>query len=211
MKKENVLEISRSLIKIMFGNVLLALAYAKWMVPHNIINGGVTSLSLVLQKVTQLPLPVLTNSLTVLLLIICGIFLGKASFMKSIVSSLSYMFFFTLFYSLPFSLSIALPIDFLLACFVIAFGYYCCLSEGSSTVGVDVIALVLYKKNPKRNLAKMIRHLNVLVLILGFVTYGWQAVAIGLIFSVVYAWFLEKFLALGEAWSFKAAKMIKND
>ena len=48
------------------------------------------------------------------------------------------------------------PIDFLLACLLISFGYYCCLAEGSSTVGVDVIALVLYQKNPQRNLAKII-------------------------------------------------------
>lgn len=59
------------------------------------------------------------------------------------------------------------PIDFLLACLLISFGYYCCLSEGSSTVGVDVIALVLYQKNPQRNLAKIIRHLNLSVLVLG--------------------------------------------
>lgn len=204
MEKKQAIKLLQSLFKIMLGNLVLAIAYAKWMVPNQIINGGVTSLSLVLQKVTHLPLPWLTNGLTICLLVICGIFLGKASFMKSIVSSLSYMFFFTLFYSLPFSLSTILPIDFLLACIVIAFGYYCCLSEGSSTVGVDVIALVLYKKNPKRNLAKMIRHFNVAVLVLGFFTYGILSVVIGLLFSVVYAWFLEKFLDFDEARKGKA-------
>lgn len=210
MKKQPSIYLMQSLLKIIFGNLLLAIAYAKWMVPHHIINGGVTSLALVLQKITSLPLPWLTNSLTIFLLLLCGIFLGKGSLMKSIVSSLSYMFFFTMFYSLPFSLSIALPIDFLLACFVIALGYYCCLSEGSSTVGVDVIALVLHKKNPKRNLAKMIRHLNVSVLILGFFTYGILSVAIGLVFSVIYVWFLEKFLALHEEKQRKILKMVKN-
>lgn len=202
--------ISRSLAKMIFGNLLLALAYSKWMVPHGIINGGVTSLSLVLQKITNIPLPWLSNGLTIALLIICGLFLGKASFMKSIVSSLSYMFFFTLFYGMAFELTIAFPIDFLLACLLIAFGYYCCLSEGSSTVGVDVIALVLYQKNPKRNLAKMIRHLNVSVLILGFFTYGLFSVAVGLVFSVVYAWFLGKFLALEEKKQQKQLETAEN-
>lgn len=208
MKKNQYLTMIQPLVKIIFGNILLAIAYAKWMVPNNIINGGVTSLSLVLQKLTHLPLPWLTNSLTISLLIICGLFLGKGSFMKSIVSSLSYMFFFTLFYSLPFSLSTLLPIDFLLACIVIAMGYYCCLSEGSSTVGVDVLALVLYQRNPKRNLAKMIRHFNVAVLVLGFFTYGLLSVVIGLVFSVVYAWFLEKFLALGETRKHKRLEIV---
>ena len=83
------------------------------------------------------------------------------------------------------------PIDFLLACLY----YYCCLSEGSSTVGVGVIALVLYQKNPQRNLAKIIRHLNLSVLVLGLLTYGVFAVLTGFLFSISYAWFLEKWLA----------------
>lgn len=94
MQSKKYQVIGQSLLKIIFGNFLLALAYSKWMVPHGIINGGVTSLALVLQKMTTIPLPWLTNGLTISLLILCGIFLGKASFMKSIVSSLSYMFFF---------------------------------------------------------------------------------------------------------------------
>ena len=179
-----------SILKIMVGNLLLVIAYAKWMVTHAIINGGVTSFSLVLQKITRLPLPYLTNGLTVLLLIICWLFLGKASLMKSLVSSLSYMFFFTLFYEWPFQLTIWLPLDFLLACVVIAFGYYCCLSEGASTVGVDVIALVLHQKNPKRSIAKMIRNLNFSVLAFGFFTYGWLFVTLGILFSFVYNCFI---------------------
>lgn len=38
----------RSLLKVFLGNAVLGFAYAKLLVPHTIINGGVTSLSLVL-------------------------------------------------------------------------------------------------------------------------------------------------------------------
>lgn len=130
--------------------------------------------------------------------------------MKSIVSSLSYMFFFTLFYELPFTLMTTFPIDFLLACLLISFGYYCCLSEGSSTVGVDVIALVLYQKNPQRNLAKMIRHLNLSVLVLGLLTYGVFAVLTGFLFSISYAWFLEKWLTWDAKWQQKGLDIAPN-
>ena len=184
----------QSILKIILGNALLGLAYAKWMVPHTIINGGVTSLSLVIQKVIPVDLPVISNSLTVILLIVCGLFLGKSYLMKSIIGSLSYMSFFSLFYFLPFQLMIWLPIDFLLACVVIAIGYYCCLSEGSTTVGVDVLALIIHQRNPKRSVAKMIRNLNLSVLVLGFLTYGAKSVAIGFLFSVVYTWVLGKLL-----------------
>lgn len=200
----------KSLIKIILGNALLALAYAKWMVPYTIINGGVTSLSLVVQKVIPIDLPLITNSLTVILLIICGVFLGKSYLMKSIVGSLSYMSFFSLFYFLPFEWITWLPLDFMLACIVIAFGYYCCLSEGSTTVGVDVIALIVHQKNPKMDVAKMIRYLNISVLILGLITYGVQSVIIGFLFSVVYTWFLGKFLLIGVTKQSDVKEIAKN-
>ncbi len=55
---------------------------------------------------------------------------------------------------LPFTLMTTFPIDFLLACLLISFGYYCCL-----------------------------------------LTYGVFAVLTGFLFSISYAWFLEKWLA----------------
>lgn len=206
MNKQSI----QSLLKIILGNGLLALAYAKWMVPHTIINGGVTSLSLVVQKIFPVDLPIISNSLTVILLIVCGLFLGKSYLMKSIVGSLSYMSFFSLFYFLPFQLTVWLPVDFLLACIVIALGYYFCLSEGSTTVGVDVIALIINQRHPQITVAKMIRNLNLLVLILGFMTYGVKSVAIGFLFSVMYTWLLGKLLLLGLKKKSHAPETVEN-
>ncbi|MFG5434087.1 YitT family protein [Enterococcus faecalis] len=76
-----------------------------------------------------------------------------------------------------------MPVDFILATIFIAVGYYCCLSENSSTVGMDVIALVIHKKNPKIAIAKAIRLLNYTVLAFGLLTYGLISVVIGIIFS----------------------------
>jgi uncharacterized membrane-anchored protein YitT (DUF2179 family) len=82
----------------------------------------------------------------------------------------------------------------LLASLLIAAGYYFCLSAGSSAVGVDVIALIIHQKRPAISLAKAIRWLNYTILVLGFFTYGWQSIVIGLLFSFVYSWLLERFL-----------------
>jgi uncharacterized membrane-anchored protein YitT (DUF2179 family) len=183
-----------AILKIIFGNILLGFAYAKWMVPHAIINGGVTSLSLVLSKVLNSDVAYLTNIITIGLLIVCWLFLGRGRFLKSIVSSVSYLFFFTLFHRWEFSIVLNLPIDFLLASLLIAAGYYFCLSAGSSAVGVDVIALIIHQKRPAISLAKAIRWLNYTILVLGFFTYGWQSIVIGLLFSFVYSWLLERFL-----------------
>ncbi|MCO5480925.1 YitT family protein [Enterococcus faecalis] len=179
----NFIKNSKSLFKIIVGNILLGIAYSKWMKPRGIINGGVTSLAMIVNKVTDVNILYLTSGITILLLFASFFFLGRQNLIRSIVSSVCYNIFFSFFYTLPIRIEINLPVDFILATIFIAVGYYCCLSENSSTVGMDVIALVIHKKNPKIAIAKAIRLLNYTVLVFGLLTYGLISVVIGIIFS----------------------------
>ncbi|MGL9998375.1 YitT family protein [Enterococcus sp. DIV1444a] len=180
---KNFIKNSKSLFKIIGGNILLGIAYSKWMKPRGIINGGVTSLAMIVNKITDVNILYLTSGITILLLFASFFFLGRQNLIRSIVSSVCYNIFFSFFYTLPIRIEINLPVDFILATIFIAVGYYCCLSENSSTVGMDVIALVIHKKNPKIAIAKAIRLLNYTVLAFGLLTYGLISVVIGIIFS----------------------------
>lgn len=173
----------KSFLKIFLGNFILGLAYAKFMVPNKIINGGVTSLSLIFSNLTNLNITFFTNFITITLLVVALLFVGKFFFFSSVVSSVSYLLFFNIFYRLPFSLHTNIVIDFLLAVVLIAIGYYCCLSENSSTAGLDVFAVILNKKFPKVSVAVFLRYINVLVLALGLFSYGIRAVVLGILFS----------------------------
>ncbi|MBP1043875.1 YitT family protein [Vagococcus sp. BWB3-3] len=186
------------LIKIVIGNIFMAFAYAKWMKPNQIINGGVTSIAMILAKVTSLPLLYLTNGVTVLLLAICYLFLGKGNFLRSLVSSCCYMALFSLFYSLPFEATVNLPVDFLFASLFIAIGYYCCISSDASTVGMDVIALAIHKRRPEVKVAVALRYINLLVLGVGLLTYGWFAITVGVVFSFVNSYMLNLCLSAHE-------------
>lgn len=178
-------------IKIIIGNMFMGFAYAKWMKPNDIINGGVTSVAMILEKITHLPLLYLSNGVTLLLLLACYISLGKANFFRSLISSCCYMLFFSMFYSLPFSATVNLPIDFMLASVFIAIGYYCCISSNSSTVGMDVIALIIHKNKPKIKVAVLIRYINFGVLAVGLLTYGWLSIIVGVLFSYVNSYLLN--------------------
>lgn len=184
--------------KILVGNVLMAFAYAKWMKPNTIINGGVTSLAMILEKITKLPLLYLTNGVTLVLLASCYVFLGKGNFWRSLVSSVCYMILFSLFYSLPFEVRVNLPVDFVFASLFIAIGYYCCISSDASTVGMDVIALVIHKRSPQVRVAIAIRYINFLVLAMGLLTYGWLAVGVGIAFSFLNSYILNVLLLAHE-------------
>lgn len=189
-----VLAESKPALKIIVGNVLMGFAYAKWMKPNGIINGGVTSMAMILEKITNVPIVYLTTGLTTLLLVFCWLFLGKANFFKSIISSICYNLFFTLFYYMNIDFQVNIVSDFLFASFFIAVGYYCCITANASTVGMDVLAMAINKKHPDFSIARGIRYINFMVLTLGFLTYGFQSVVIGLLFSFVNSYLLDVLL-----------------
>lgn len=66
----NFIKNSKSLFKIIGGNILLGIAYSKWMKPRGIINGGVTSLAMIVNKVTDVNILYLTSGITILLLLL---------------------------------------------------------------------------------------------------------------------------------------------
>ncbi|MGM0125598.1 hypothetical protein IGI37_002997 [Enterococcus sp. AZ194] len=176
----------KSILKIVFGNLLLGMAYAKLMVPHKIINGGVTSLALILSNFFALNVTNFANILTVCLLALGLVFLGKFFFFSSLLSSAAYLFWFNFFYATQFSIEINLVVDFILAVLFIAIGYYCCLSEDSSTAGLDVIAIILHKRYANLSVATFLRYLNIFVLIVGAVSYGVTSVIVGILFSLCF-------------------------
>ena len=117
--KEKVLKFSKELMKVVIGGMILGLAYAKWMVPNQVINGGATSLALILESLTGLSVTFYSQLLTVVFLVMSFLFLGGKNFVLSIVSSFCYTFFFSVFYNTSFSLQTNIVIDIMLACITI--------------------------------------------------------------------------------------------
>ncbi|KMY50723.1 YitT family protein [Peribacillus loiseleuriae] len=184
----------RDIIKIIAGNISMTFAYAYLIVPNEIINGGVTSSALLLHAISGYSIAMLANFVTGLLLIICLIFLGKEYFFKSIVSSLCYMLFFNLFYSLNISIDVNIVIVIIISSILIAFGYYLCITANASTVGFDVIALILNHKNKKVDIAVTIRIINLIVLLFGLFVYGYHSIIKGVAYTLLFSYLLKKML-----------------
>lgn len=175
-----------SILKIVVGNLLITFSYAFITSPNGIVNGGVTSFSMILSSVTDLGISFYTNCITILLLVLCLFFLGKSYLAKSIVSSACYMLFFSFFNGIGFGFaSIPMIISVLIAGLLVGIGYFLCLSAESSTVGFDVIALILHNKNNKIKVSKAMRYINLFVILLGLFSYGLLAVIYGVIFTYI--------------------------
>ncbi|MGJ3195788.1 YitT family protein [Peribacillus frigoritolerans] len=184
----------KDLLKIIAGNISMTFAYAYLIVPNEIINGGVTSSALLLNALLGYNIAMLANLVTGLLLIICLAFLGKEYFFKSIVSSLSYMVFFNFFYSLNIHFDMNIVLVIFISSILIAIGYYLCITANASTVGFDVIALILHHKNEKIDIAATIRIINLIVLILGLLVYGYASIVKGIAFTMIFSYLLKKML-----------------
>lgn len=189
--------------RIFLGNILLTGAYAFITVPKIILNGGVTSFSLVLQEWTGMDVAVLVDVLSVLLIAISFVFLGKNYFIGALFSSICYMSLFTLFHwtgwELPFPEIFGTPILATpVAAVFVAAGYYFCIASQATAVSFDTIALILNKKNSRFEIATTMMVINIVVLLTGAATYSISAVVCGLVFTFLQAQFLKLFLRLGK-------------
>lgn len=181
---------------IILGNVLITGTYAFITVPNEIINGGITSFSMILERLFHINLTVFVNLITILLLLFCLFFLGKEFFMGSIFSCGCYLLLFTLFHSMGVSLPLPLPVCVIVAGLVVGTGYYLCINAKSTAISFDIIALILNKKYPKVNIAFTMGLINLLVLLTGFAVFGLRSVLYGIVFTAIQAFtlnFLQKY------------------
>ena len=158
-------------------------AYAFITIPHEILNGGTTSFSLVIHKIFGPDISLVVNIITILLLLLCYFFLGREYFKGALFSSVCYMGMFsvleTLHWSLPLPRFLCIPI----AAILVGTGYAFCMWGKATALSFDTIALILHNKNKRINVARCIFIINVTVLLMGIIAYDWKAVLCGIIFS----------------------------
>lgn len=175
----------KSLAIIVLGNLLLTAAYTFLTVPNNIINGGVTSTSLLISHYLKIDIGYISTTLTICLLVFGLFALGKDFFFRSLFSSVCYMAFFNFFHFMNLSFSLNPLLIVLIAGLLVGSGHYLCLREDSSTVGYDVFALFIHKKNNKLDTAIILRIIGIVVLLVGVATFGILSVVYGIIFTLI--------------------------
>ena len=199
------------------GGLLINLMYVLVTVPYGIINGGVTSMSMILSRFPLtgiLSVGAWVAIVTGVLLLLCGLFLGKENFLGSIFSCVCCIAGFNLFtWIVPewisgpifrfgqFGANPIVPagtvIEMALCAVFVGYGYYLCISNNATAVGMDTIALILHKKNEKIPVAYAMYAINIIVLLLGLATYGLLGVLMGIAFAGIQAVSLNAFLKIG--------------
>lgn len=179
-------------LQIFLGNILITGAYAFITVPNEIINGGITSFAMVLhQMMPMCSISLLVNGMTLLLLILCRIFLGKEYFGGALFSAIAYMICFSFFSSLSWSVALPRVACVFLAAFLVGTGYAICIHARSTAVGFDTIALILNRYWSCIPVAGSMFCINTTILLLGIALYGWSAILLGILFVLLQSYVLH--------------------
>ena len=141
LKKQNIINI----LIIIIGNLSLALATSMFILPHNIVTGGTSGLSIVLDGFFDLNPQLIITITTWLLFFIGLVIIGKKFALRTLLSTFLYPGFVTLFSNLNYindlSSEVTNPLLATLVGAILAgFGLGIVYRVGASTGGFDVIS-----------------------------------------------------------------------
>lgn len=161
VSKHDILNYIKNLILVVFGTAVLAFGTAVFIVPFDLVTGGVSGLAIVLEKIVPFALSIdfYITALTWILFFLGLIFLGRGFAIKTLLSTVFYPVLFTLFYNLVENQSfggllvlqnsayneIAVLLAAVFGGALVGAGCAITFVAGGSTGGVDVLAFLICK------------------------------------------------------------------
>lgn len=199
MKKESRIQ---EILFILLGNFIVACSVSFFVLPNNILTGGLSGVAVALQPLFHLDPVWVINTLTVSLYIVGAIFLGKAFALKSLVSAICYPIFITLttyIYDMM-DPSFFLMEDILAAIYsglLMGIGVGLVFRVNASTGGMDIPALMLHKYT-RISSGDSVMIIDALTVLLGMYAYGLNAALVGVISVFVSGQAIDKTVMFGS-------------
>ena len=186
----------KDIVWVVAGNAVLALAVSMFILPYDILSGGVAGVAVALQPLIPLPVTLMVNLLVVGLFIVGACFLGKDFAMKTILSSLIYPVFLTFFSGRVPVLDLDPILASLYGGLLGGTGVGMALRTGASTGGMDILPLIVHKLT-HIEIAKLVLITDALTVLLGAFTYGLEAVLVGFVSVWASSVAIDKVLMFG--------------
>ena len=133
---------------ITLGIVLMVVGFYYFIIPSDLVTGGVTGIGLVLNKVTNISISFIVAIFNIVLLVLGLLVLGKRIFLKSIYGSL--LFPLVLFMFEQFAPALDIEGDYVIAVvfggFFLGLGFGYVIKYGGTSGGTDIPVKILNKK-----------------------------------------------------------------
>lgn len=192
--KDNLIE----MISIILGNLIIALGVTLFILPANILSGGVAGIAVALQPIFHLSPRFVINALTIGLYIVGAVLLGKRFALKTIISTIVYPLFISglgmMFPEVHITSNALLASIYAGVCTGIGIGLV--YRVGGSTGGMDIPPLVI-NKYTHIALPTLVMCIDGATVLLGASTYGVEAAMIGLVSVWVCGQLIDKVITIG--------------
>ncbi|MCY9514976.1 YitT family protein [Paenibacillus apiarius] len=172
-KKLTILDYLKRFIFITAGAVLMGVALELFLVPNNVIDGGITGISIVVAKVTNLPLGLFIFIINLPFLIIGYKQIGK-TFAFSTLYGIAVMSGTTLWLHHAEAFTNEKILAVLFGGLILGLGVGLVLRFGGSLDGTEIVAILVSKKT-RVPVGQIILFINVFIFIIAGFVFGWDS------------------------------------
>ena len=176
MKNKKKLVINTFLV--LFGTFLLALAVQIFILPYNILSGGVAGIAVAIEPFIHVDTTLMANVLVMVLFLLGWAVLGKEFAINTFLSSISY----PVFMNMIKVWNVQLSIEPFLASFygglVGGIGIGLVMRTGASTGGMDVPPLIVHKLTGIK-ISMLVLFTDAFTVLLGLAAYDLSSVLVG--------------------------------
>lgn len=192
--KENI----KDLMTVVLGNIILSAGVSFFIIPNNILSGGVAGIAVAIKPLIDIPTTMMINGMTVLLFLGGSLILGKHFAIKTLLSTILYPSFVWLFSLVAENVHITSNpiIASIYGGILIGIGVGLVFRTGASTGGMDVPPLII-NKYTHIQLGTLVLMIDGLTVLLGMSIYGVEPALIGLFSVWTSSYMVNKMLVLG--------------
>ncbi len=200
--------IIKDLIFVLAGNGLLALSVALFILPHDILSGGVAGIAVALHPLLHLDTTLIINAMVLGMFVLGCLFLGRSFALKTVISSIVYPMMLTVFTSLVPQLQLNELLAALYGGLLAGAGIGLVMRTGASTGGMDIPPLILHRYTGIK-VSTLVMVTDALTVLLGLFVYGLEAVLVGFVSVWATSLGIDKILTFGLG-SAKAVQIISD-
>lgn len=184
------------LLMVVVGNFLLAVGVQTFILPYEILSGGVAGIAVAIAKLTGWSSNHLIIVLIGVLFILGSFFLGKKFTVHTALSTILYPTFLSIVAQMNWTVNTMPLLASLYGGAIAGLGVGLVFRTGASTGGMDVPPLIV-NKFTHIDIAKLVLITDLLTVLLGWYVYGVEAVLIGFISVYASSFAIDKVMMFG--------------
>ncbi len=191
------MKLVKSIIITIIGTFLLAIAVDVFILPYNILSGGVAGIAIAIEPLINIPRIWIINIMVYSMFFVGFLFLGKTFVVNTAISTIIYPIFLSVLEQLNLEvINLSPAVASLYGGCLAGFGIGLVLKVGSSTGGMDIPPLILNKLTGIET-SKFVLIIDGLTVGLGLFTFGLESVLIGFISVIATSYVIDKTLTFG--------------